>query len=141
MTFVTPPSPSSQYNCSGKLAASFRLLKASYFWFLFYSLFCRSCFETFTLFDGLVFVYFRKQKWSDFRHSTFTILAINCSGKLAASWRLLKASRFWFLIYPLFCRACFETFTLFDCAGFVFAENKLGLPKLQTVPSSPILAI
>ena len=128
-----PPSPSSQYNCSGKLAASFRLLKASCFWFLIYPLFCRSCFKAFTFFDSLVFVYFRKQKWSDFRHSTFTILAINCSGKLAASFRLLKASYFW-----LFCRSCFKAFTLFDSLVFVYFVNKNGRPSS---PTFTILAI
>ena len=113
MTFVTPPSPSSQYNCSGKLAASFRLLKASCFWFLIYPLFCRACFETFTLFDGLVFVYEVNKNGVTFVTPPSPILAINCSGKLAASWRLLKASYFW-----LFCRSCFKAFTLFDCLAF-----------------------
>ena len=105
MTFVTPPSPSSQYNCSGKLAASFRLLKASYFWF-----FCRSCFEAFTFFNSLVFVYCVNKNGRP-SSPTFT----NPRNIIArASWpqagRLLKASRFW-----LFCRSCFKAFTLFDC--------------------------
>ena len=117
--FRLPPSPILAINCSGKLAASWALAEGQLLLIFIYSLFCRACFKAFTFFDCLVFVYFVNKNGVTFVTPPSPILAINCSGKLAASFRLLKASYFW-----LFCRSCFETFTLFDCLVFVYFRKQ-----------------